>query len=209
MPRAKECVNRTELILTAAQELFGRYGFERTTIDDIARQAGIGKGSVYLEYKNKDEILLGVIRCFVNRKEIRMKAHLEQAKAPYLEALKKMLQDGIMSSYDVATAHMHTPEVLVHTSRKIKTEFKDHFVFCHSLISEFLEKAAAVGELNQTENVGRYAELIMLSCTGLLPPYLQYSVPGEHLIPTRQSIEQNSRDLLALLIDGLKKRDSA
>ncbi len=43
-------------ILEAAKELFLRYGVKKTTIDDIANQAGIAKGSVYLVFTSKEEL---------------------------------------------------------------------------------------------------------------------------------------------------------
>src|SRR5690348_11626096 len=47
---------KREAILAAALELFGRYGYRRTSIDDIARQAGIAKGTVYLYVENKEAL---------------------------------------------------------------------------------------------------------------------------------------------------------
>lgn len=206
MARAKECVNRVELIVCAAQELFSRYGFERTTIDDIARQAGIGKGSVYLEFQNKDDILMAVIRKFADCKQSMMEQHFQQATPPYLEAMKQMMMDSIMSSYDVCTGHLHTPEIRVHTNLKVRAHFKDHFVFSHQILTKFLEKAAANGELSDAETPERFADLIMLSCSGLKPPYLQYRIPDDSEVPSRASVERDAADLLQVLIDGLKKK---
>jgi AcrR family transcriptional regulator len=36
------------MILDAALRVFGQYGYRRTSMDDIAREAGIGKGTIYL-----------------------------------------------------------------------------------------------------------------------------------------------------------------
>jgi AcrR family transcriptional regulator len=47
---------KRETILAAALELFGRYGYRRTSIDDIAREAGIAKGTVYLYVENKEAL---------------------------------------------------------------------------------------------------------------------------------------------------------
>jgi len=47
---------KREAILGAALELFGRYGYRRTSIDDIARQAGVAKGTVYLYVENKEAL---------------------------------------------------------------------------------------------------------------------------------------------------------
>ena len=49
---------RKQALLEAAQHLFHRYGPHKTTIGDIARAAGVGVGTVYLEFPNKDAILL-------------------------------------------------------------------------------------------------------------------------------------------------------
>ena len=49
---------RKQALLEAAHRLFYRYGPHKTTIGDIARAAGVGVGTVYLEFPNKDAILL-------------------------------------------------------------------------------------------------------------------------------------------------------
>ncbi|MEM9454392.1 MAG: helix-turn-helix domain-containing protein [Myxococcota bacterium] len=48
---------REQRILDVAVELFLRHGYDKTTIAEIARAAGIGKGSVYLHFRNKEELL--------------------------------------------------------------------------------------------------------------------------------------------------------
>jgi AcrR family transcriptional regulator len=45
-------------ILTAAYKLFARKGYEQTSVDMLAREAGIGKGTIYSYFKTKGEILL-------------------------------------------------------------------------------------------------------------------------------------------------------
>jgi AcrR family transcriptional regulator len=47
-------------ILSAAQHLFLRYGVKRTSIDDVAREAAIAKGTVYLYYESKNDLFAAV-----------------------------------------------------------------------------------------------------------------------------------------------------
>lgn len=47
---------KREAILAAALALFGRYGYRRTSIDDIAREAGVAKGTVYLYVESKEAL---------------------------------------------------------------------------------------------------------------------------------------------------------
>ena len=43
-------------ILDSAERLFRRYGVKRTSIEDVAREAGIAKGTFYLYYSSKEEL---------------------------------------------------------------------------------------------------------------------------------------------------------
>lgn len=47
---------REQGILDAATELFVRYGYDKTTVDDIARAAGVSKGTIYLHFASKEEL---------------------------------------------------------------------------------------------------------------------------------------------------------
>lgn len=50
-----------EDILNGARELFERFGFKKTTMEDIARQVGKSKSALYYYYKTKEEIFEAVI----------------------------------------------------------------------------------------------------------------------------------------------------
>ncbi len=50
-----------DAIKKAALELFHRYSYVKTSVSDIAAKSGIGKGSVYLAFKSKEEILFSLI----------------------------------------------------------------------------------------------------------------------------------------------------
>ena len=54
-------------ILDAALQVFGQYGYRRTSMDDIARAAGIGKGTVYLSFAGKEEVFQALSRRLAQR----------------------------------------------------------------------------------------------------------------------------------------------
>ena len=58
MPFEQEKEDR---ILNAATELFAHYGFKKTSIDQIANKAGVGKGTVYLICESKEDLLYRVV----------------------------------------------------------------------------------------------------------------------------------------------------
>ncbi|WP_308250194.1 TetR/AcrR family transcriptional regulator [Sphaerisporangium fuscum] len=54
--RPRQDADRADRILDAGAELLMRLGFRKVTIEDIARQAGIGKGTVYLHWRTKQQL---------------------------------------------------------------------------------------------------------------------------------------------------------
>jgi len=52
---------RGERILEAAAGLITRWGYKKTTIDDIAKQAGVAKGTIYLHWKTREELFKAVL----------------------------------------------------------------------------------------------------------------------------------------------------
>jgi AcrR family transcriptional regulator len=52
---------RESRILDAAADLFVHFGYDKTTVDDIARTAGVSKGAIYLHFKGKDALFEGLL----------------------------------------------------------------------------------------------------------------------------------------------------
>jgi AcrR family transcriptional regulator len=59
---------RGDRILDAAAELIERWGYNKTTIDDIARLAGVAKGTIYLHWKTRDDLFWSLL----TREDVRL-----------------------------------------------------------------------------------------------------------------------------------------
>jgi len=55
---------RVDQVVAAVRELFRRYGYRRTSVDDIAREAGISKATLYLHFASKEEMFRAMTRQF-------------------------------------------------------------------------------------------------------------------------------------------------
>ncbi len=53
---------RAHRILDAAAELILRWGYDKTTIDDVAKQADVAKGTIYLHWKTRDALFAALLR---------------------------------------------------------------------------------------------------------------------------------------------------
>jgi len=65
---------RAERILDAAAELMLRWGYNKTTIDDIARYAGVAKGTIYLHWKTREDLFMALMR----REYVRLMEDIQQ-----------------------------------------------------------------------------------------------------------------------------------
>ena len=61
-PRAGRRTERREAILAAALEEFSARGFAATRLDDVARRAGVAKGTIYLYFRDKESLFQELVR---------------------------------------------------------------------------------------------------------------------------------------------------
>src|SRR5260370_11479421 len=52
---------RADRILDAAAELILRWGYKKTTIDDIAKQSRVAKGTIYLHWKTREDLFMALL----------------------------------------------------------------------------------------------------------------------------------------------------
>jgi AcrR family transcriptional regulator len=85
---AKDPAERREDILSAAQELFSKEGYQNTSVESIVQRAGIAKGSFYNYFKSKDEVMDAV--------------------------LQRMAEDILANVKEVLLDRKHTPKQRIH-----------------------------------------------------------------------------------------------
>src|SRR5919198_3312468 len=76
--RAQRSAARREAILAAALDEFSAQGFAAARLDDVARRAGVAKGTIYLHFRDKEalfqELIRSVLSPFVGTLEAALKA---------------------------------------------------------------------------------------------------------------------------------------
>lgn len=203
MARTKTDVNRAEHIIQAAEELFARYGYERTSIEDIAKHLGIGKGSVYLDFRTKEDILFTILERHAQFLMGRVKEKLDAKDRSALEILSEIFRENPGSCYERVTRDIHTPEALLHSSIQMKKRFSHYFIEKRQMLLMLLKRAAEQGEIppeNASEDVAR--ALMQASCS-LYPPYLD-NYSEEMSMPPKEEFLRRGQILFDLLIKGLK-----
>src|SRR5262245_18053742 len=66
MTRLRDFDRTRTLLIGAASQLFGTSGYDRTSVDQIIKQAGVSKGAFYHHFASKEEILDAVTASIVS-----------------------------------------------------------------------------------------------------------------------------------------------
>lgn len=111
-------------IIESAEEMFFRYGIKSITMDDIAKQLGMSKKTIYQHFSDKDKLVESLINEHIKRNTSQMCHFQSSAKNAIEEVLNTMKHLGEMFSkinptmfYDLFKYH--------HESWKIYKNFKD------------------------------------------------------------------------------------
>jgi AcrR family transcriptional regulator len=66
--RREQKLHRQEEILAAGFEVFAAHGYEAARIDEVARRAGIAKGTIYLYFRDKEQLFRAVVRSLLQKR---------------------------------------------------------------------------------------------------------------------------------------------
>lgn len=197
MGRKKSLPNRGSLILDAASLLFAKTSYEKTTLDEIALQAGVSKGSIYLEFASKEEILYHLIQRNKDVELADMRRIAARKSESPLELLKAMLVQNMGAIYDSFQQKQLSIEALMQNRKTLLHRMKPFADARLALIEELLTRAEEAAEIKPLhERRRRTAQLIMMTMRAVLPPYRDET--------NRVLLQHETAELLDLIINGLR-----
>ncbi len=186
-----------DTILDAAESLLGRYGYRKTTMDDIAREARIGKGTTYLHFRSKEEVFLTTIDRIVDRLCDRLRM-IAVGNGTLAERLEAMLVERVLYRFDCVSHYPASLDEifgslrLSYLERRGRNLEKEAAVFEATLLgSEYLTG----GMIPDTRNA---AEALLESTNSLLPYGLS---PRE--LGNRCDVERRVRRIASVMVAGI------
>ena len=87
-PRKAAAEARRQDILTAALAVFAQHGFEAARLDDVAKRAGVAKGTLYLYFTDKEALFEELIRSVVGPVKAGIEAIAADPALPAMDALQ-------------------------------------------------------------------------------------------------------------------------
>ena len=91
---------RRDLVLEAAQGVFLRYGFKKTSMDDLARAAGLSRQGLYLHFKTKEALFKAAFEHLLVQIHAATRAALTRSAAS--------LEDRLLGAFEASHGHVFT-----------------------------------------------------------------------------------------------------
>jgi AcrR family transcriptional regulator len=200
MNDAAQPVTTRDAILDATDRLLARYGYKKMTIDDLAKEVGIGKGSVYLHFESKQEIALSHVDRIVERLKASLHA-TAQSKGTPEKKLRKMLIDRVLIRFDSVQHYSQSlNELLAQVRPQLLERRKRYFEEEARIFSIVLTEGKTAGTFKVKDPMEAGRTLIDTT-NALLPYSLSAWELGE-----RSEIEQKTNNVADLLLNGILKR---
>jgi AcrR family transcriptional regulator len=188
-----------DAILDATERLLARYGYRKMTIEDIAREVGVGKGTIYLHFPSKEEVVL----CHVDRIVDRLKVSLRSiavSNATAADRLRSMLLTRVLLRFDSVQHYTQNlndllaalrPGLLARRARYYDEEAQ--------IFADVLNQGRDTGELDFGDTLST-AYALLHATNALLPYNLTTMELGE-----REEVEEKTAAVADLLLHGLQR----
>ena len=190
------------IILDAVDRLLARYGYQKMTMEDIARDAGLAKGTLYAYFSSKEEMALATIDRTIGLlvEELRKIAHGPGTPA---ERLQHMLVHRILFLFDRTQEKSHALDDMYMALRPQYKAHRDRYVQSEAeVFAEVLAEGRQSGGFNVDDPLEVANEFILATST-LTPFSLSVRELGE-----RGWIERKIHRISTLLIHGIARKNA-
>ena len=197
-----------KIVLEAALRVFARSGISAATLEDVASEAGVTRGTVSWHFHSKDELLAGIIKHFGPHSML----------LPTLEQIEEDLQNGVQlddetvfrrlagAFYDGFMAHGDQTRLailLIHTHPEASQILVDKMVKGRKIITEYIQNRQAEGHFCKHIDPEFFVQVMATTfamraiCQGF-----------NELLPFRNlSRDEFVDQLVSLLLYGIVQRD--
>jgi len=191
--------NKEETILSAALNIFLEKGFSNSSIKDIADTAGIGKGTIYEYFKNKNELFIKTINYEIDQRCQQSRNAIE-SKATFMDKLNAMID---MAQEAAEEDLKHIEFLIINTSMGLRPEYKVEF---QNLLQKMKDDMEAIVSqiLIQGKTEGKIGEIDLEFASGIINGFIMEYIRAVYRKEWSNEQKQKGKaDLINLIMHGI------
>jgi TetR/AcrR family transcriptional regulator, fatty acid metabolism regulator protein len=173
--RTKENINdKYHLILEAAVKVFAEQGFFQSTVSQIAKKAGVADGTIYLYFKNKEDILVQFFSFKTKQVFARFREEVDKADNT-IDKLRNLIRrhlEEFQCDRDMAVVY----QAETHQSRRlVEEQIKEMSKMYLDIVSEIVEQGQEKGVIRKDLYLGLVKRFILGAVDEVINTWLHSS----------------------------------
>ncbi|HJS19061.1 MAG TPA: TetR/AcrR family transcriptional regulator [Anaerolineales bacterium] len=197
-PRPNVSNERKIQIIKAAQDIFTQKGFDEARMDDIADETGLSKGTLYLYFKSKDDLIIAILDRMFQR-ELKQLENLDQTELSATDAVWKMteLLTGDIHGFIRLTPIVYQFLALAFRNKYVQGALKKYFNSYMEMLIPIIEQGIRSGEFRNVE-----AREVAIAISAIIEGTLLLWVYDKSIVEP----EHHIRSGMKLLLEGVQVR---
>jgi len=196
---AKGSSAKPNAIVLAALELFTRYGYRKTSIDDLAQAAQVAKRTVYLHFENKAAVFLAILEYLGDQVRQRCVA-AESIDGAAVDRLTALLDAYFGMAFELFSKSAHMPELEETFSKLARARIGSLNTEYEARLARFLRSLERTGEIGGPPRGLTVEQLVHILVRAAEGAKRDPRVQGD-----RKALERRLRELAILAIAAMKK----
>ncbi|MBW2278657.1 MAG: TetR/AcrR family transcriptional regulator [Deltaproteobacteria bacterium] len=183
-------------IAHSAIEVFARQGFDRSKMDDVAREAGVGKGTLYEYYADKEALLQGAFDLLIATFMQQLKSEVRHDTPP-LETLRAIAHGTIEAMEHAGPVYKFFIEYMLYASRhpEATTALAELLENYRLLVRGLFERGIADGTLR--------ADLDARSAAAAFAAWFDGAIFHWIVLPDGPSLREMADQFIELMLHGM------
>src|SRR5467141_1099367 len=186
-------------IVLAALELFTRYGYRKTSINDIAEAAQVAKRTVYLHFENKAAVFLAILEYLGDQVRQRCLA-VESIDGAAVDRLTALLDAYFGMAFELFSKSAHMPELEETFSKLARARIGSLNTEYEARLARFLRSLERTGKIGGPPRGLTVEQLVHILVRAAEGAKRDPRVQGD-----RKALERRLRELAILAIGAMKK----
>jgi len=180
-------MNKKDIVIMTARELFTKYGYKKVSMDEVAKESGVTKKTIYTYFKDKEELF----KYFIKEELIQIKEEIENKEKSKLPFAKIVSQD----IYSILKFRKNS-DLFKGIIREVKTSSNETFLKLYDQeILNYIEAKIKQGIENKH----------IKNCDTHLTAFLIYKICIAIMFEYDQELEEEkvTKQITSILKDGL------